>query len=362
MLVDKKHIERKAKMRKSRLLLAPAAMLAASVLALTGCAAAGESTAGSTSTESGSESDSSEADSGLLVYALLPQGSNSPYGTAYVPALQAKAAELGITLVVTNSEYDGDKQASECEVAIAAKPDGIILWPSIADSIRPCLEAAVAAGIPIWNSNSDVNPEDRELTYGYSGPNDYEMAAASARIMCELANGENIGVILVNGTAGNGVSISRKAGYQETLEAECPNAKVVADQPGNWSKEESQIAVSEMISSVGLANVKGFYGADDTMAVGAISALEARGLNPADYYVTGLGHTFLGNAALLAGTLSGTVFQSSAWDGENAVIGIYKAIKGETGLGRGDAGSVLYMPTPVVTRENVNVPEVAPTY
>jgi ribose transport system substrate-binding protein len=358
MLVPKEHRERKRKMRMSRLLLAPAAILTATVLALSGCAAAQDSAVDSTT----SEADGTEADSGLLVYALLPQGSNSPYGTAYVPALQAKAAELGITLVVTNSDYDGDKQASECEVAIAAKPDGIILWPSIADTIRPCLEAAVAAGIPVWNSNANVNPEDQALTYGYSGPNDYEMAAASARIMCELAAGEDIGVILVNGTAGNSVAAFRKAGYQETLESECPNAKVVADQPGDWSKEGSQIAVSEMISAVGIENVKGFYGADDTMAVGAIAALEARGLNAADFYVTGLGHTFLGHEALLAGTLDGTVFQSSAWDGENAVIGIYRAIMGETKLGRDDAGSVLYMPTPVVTSKNVNDPEVAPSY
>ena len=350
-------------MRKSRLVLAPAAMLAASALVLTGCAAEQEAATDSGSTNESSDSGSEEADSGYLVYALLPQGSNSPYGTAYVPALEAKAAELGIEVIVTNSEYDGDKQASECEVAVAAKPDGIILWPSIADSIRPCLEAANAAGIPIWNSNADVNPEDRALTHGYSGPNDYDMAAASARIMCDLADGEEIGVILVNGTAGNSVAAFRKAGYQETLESECPNAKVVADQPGNWSKEESQIAVSEMISAVGgIENVKGFYGADDTMAVGAIAALEARGLDASEFYVTGLGHTYLGNEALLAGKLDGTVFQSSAWDGENAVVGIYRAITGDTELGRDDEGSVLYMPTPVVTSENVDDPEVSPTY
>jgi ribose transport system substrate-binding protein len=63
------------------------------------------------------------------VYALLPQGNDQPYGTTYLPPMEAKAAELGINLTITNSEYDADKQASECEVAVAAQPDGIILWP-----------------------------------------------------------------------------------------------------------------------------------------------------------------------------------------------------------------------------------------
>jgi len=71
------------------------------------------------------------------VYALLPQGNDQAYGTTYLPPMEAKAAELGINLTITNSEYDGDKQASECEVAVAAQPDGIILWPAIADTIRP---------------------------------------------------------------------------------------------------------------------------------------------------------------------------------------------------------------------------------
>jgi ABC-type sugar transport system, periplasmic component len=157
-------------MRKSRLVLAPAAMLAASALVLTGCAA--EEAADSGSSDSGS-SDSGSSDAGddtLEVYALLPQGNDQPYGTTYLPPMQAKADELGINLTITNSEYDGDKQASECEVAVAAQPDGIILWPALADTIRPCLEAANAAGIPVWITNADVNPEDTDLTFGYSEP------------------------------------------------------------------------------------------------------------------------------------------------------------------------------------------------
>ncbi len=75
------------------------------------------------------------------VYALLPQGNDQPYGTTYLPPMQATADELGLNLTITNSQYDADKQASECEVAIAAEPDGIILWPAVADTVRPCLEA-----------------------------------------------------------------------------------------------------------------------------------------------------------------------------------------------------------------------------
>ena len=349
-------------MRKSRLVLAPAAMLAASALVLTGCAAEEEAATDSGSSDSGSSDSADAGDDTLEVYALLPQGNDQPYGTTYLPPMIAKAEELGINLTITNSEYDGDKQASECEVAVAAQPDGIILWPALADTIRPCLEAANNAGIPVWITNADVNPEDADLTYGYSGTDSYGQGAASAEMMCELAGGEEIGVIQINGLSGNSVATLRGNGFSETVAAECPNVSILAEQPGDWNKDDSQIAASEMLTAVGIENVQGLYAADDTMVAGGIAALEARGVDVESFYITSIGNTFLGNPLVKEGKLDGTVFQSSSWDGENAVVGIYRAITGDTQLGRDDDASVLYMPNPKVTIDNADDPEVAPEW
>lgn len=355
--------KKEAKMRKSRLVLAPAAMLAASALVLTGCAAAEEDAAtDSGSSDSSSDSSSDAGDDTLEVYALLPQGNDQPYGTTYLPPMQAKADELGINLTITNSEYDGDKQASECEVAVAAQPDGIILWPALADTIRPCLEAANNAGIPVWITNADVNPEDAGLTYGYSGTDSYGQGAASAEMMCELADGAEIGIIQINGLSGNSVATLRGTGFAETVAAECPNVSILAEQPGDWNKDDSQIAASEMLTAVGIENVQGLYAADDTMVAGGIAALEARGVDVESFYITSIGNTFLGNPLVKDGLLDGTVFQSSSWDGENAVVGIYRAITGDTQLGRDDDASVLYMPNPKVTIDNADSPDVAPEW
>lgn len=350
-------------MRKSRLSLV-GAMLAASALTLAACASDadtatdGDADTGGTTAEETTDT----GDTTYKVWALLPQGNDQPYGTTYLPPMQAKADELGIELTITNSEYDGDKQASECEVAVADQPDGIILWPALADTIRPCLEAAAAANIPVWITNADVNPEDAPLTYGYSGTDSYGQGAASAEMMCEFADGAEIGIIQINGLTGNSVATLRGAGFRETIAANCPNVTILAEQPGNWNKDESQIAASEMLTAVGVENVQGMYAADDSMVAGGIDALKARGLDPADFIITSIGNTFLGNPLVIAGELDGTVFQSSAWDGENAVVGIYRAMTGDTQLGRDDEGSVLYMPNPKVTIDNADDPAVAPEW
>ena len=344
-------------MRKSRLVLAPAVMLAVSALVLSGCAAAEETT-----TDAGSTTDSTEeveAAETYEVYALLPQGSDQAYGTFYVPAMEAAAAELGINLTITNSQYDGDKQASECEIAVAAKPDGIILWPAVGDAVRPCLEAAKAAGIPVTVTNSDLFDADKALSRGYSGPDTYGQGVSSAEIMCELVGDTAVSIIQLNGAAGNSTAIDRDNGFTDTVAANCPNVTILQEESTDWTKATAQQVASEMITAQGLENIGGIYAADDSIAAGAIAALESRGVVAADYFITSIGNTFLGNPLVISGSLDGTVFQSSSWDGENATRLMYAVLTGE--IAEGDR-EVKFMPSVKVTAGNAADADVAPEW
>jgi ribose transport system substrate-binding protein len=291
------------------------------------------------------------------VYALLPQGNDQPYGTTYLPPFEDTAAELGLNPTITNSQYDADKQASECEVAVAAKPDLIILWPAVGDTVRPCLEAAQDAGIPVTVTNSDVNPEDKELTAAYSGPDTYGQGVASAEIFCELAGDDEIGIIMVNGLTGNSTAIDREAGFEDTINEQCPNVTILARQPGNWNKDESQIAASEMITAVGAENIGGAYAADDTMVAGVIDAFKAQDIDPKPLIITSIGNTKLGNPLVKSGELDGTVFQSSSWDGEHAATVAHTILTDPP-----SERLVEFMPNVKVTAENADSPDVAPEW
>ena len=327
--------------------------------------AAGEDAAGDDGADGGADDGAEDAeeagadpdDAEFMVYALLPQGNDQPYGTTYLPPMEEAAAELGISLTITNSQYDADTQASDCEVAVAAQPDGIILWPAVGDTVRPCLQAANDAGIPVTVTNSDVNPEDEELTRGYSGPDTYGQGAASAELMCEFADGEDIGIIMINGLTGNSTAINRENGFEDTIDEQCSNVEILARQPGNWNADESQIAASEMITAVGAANIQGVYAADDTMVAGAIDALRARDIDPADLIITSIGNTFLGNPLVIDGSLDGTVFQSSSWDGENAVTLMHEVLTQDPG-----ERIVRFMPDVKVTIDNAEDPDVEPEW
>lgn len=344
-------------MRKSRLVLAPAALLSAAALVLTGCATEAEEPASNgSSTETATETET-EAET-FNVYALLPQGTDQAYGTTYLPPMEAAAAELGISLTITNSQYDADKQASECEIAVAAKPDGIILWPAVGDAVRPCLEAAAAAGIPVTVTNSDLFDADKELSAGFSGPDTYGQGVASAEIMCEIVGDAEVSIIQLNGSIGNSTAIDRDNGFTDTVAANCPNVTILDEQNTDWTKATAQQVASEMITAQGLENIDGIYAADDSIAAGAIAALEARGVDAADYFITGIGNTFMGNPLVAEGKLDGTVFQSSSWDGGNAVRLMHSVLTGAAGPDR----ELLLMPSVKVTLDNATDPSVAPEW
>jgi ribose transport system substrate-binding protein len=304
----------------------------------------------------GSDSAGSASDGGKKVYALLPQGTDQPYGTEYLKAMNAEADKEGIELTITNSQYDADKQASDCQVAVAAQPDLIILWPAVADTVRPCLERAKAAGIPVTVTNSDVKEEDKSLTAGYSGPDTYGQGASSAEIMCELADGKDVNILQIEGLTGNTTAINRKAGFEETIAESCPNVKIIASQPGDWNKDDSQTVTSEMLTAAGAQNVQGIYAADDTMVAGAIDALKSQGLDVEKMLITSIGNTKLGNPLVVNGELDGTVFQSSAWDGQNAVTLAAKVLDGE------EVEEDLFMPSVKVTEANATDAEVTPNW
>ncbi len=337
------------------------AFLAAAVLLLSACGgddddASDDSGDGAAADDGAADGDAAADGEGFEVFALLPQGNDQPYGTTYLPPMEAKADELGITLTITNSQYDADKQASECEVAVAAEPDLIILWPAVGDTVRPCLEAAKDAGIPVTVTNSDVNPEDKDLIEAYSGPDTYGQGQASAELMCEAADGADTGIIMVNGLTGNSTAINRRDGFVEHVEANCPNISILAEQPGDWNKDDSQIAASEMITAVGAENIQGVYAADDTMVAGAIDALKARDIDPSSLIITSIGNTFLGNPLVVSGELTGTIFQSSSWDGENAVVVAHNVLTGQA------VEENLFMPSVKVTADNADDPAVAPEW
>ena len=71
-------------------------------------------------------------------------------------AIEAKAAEDGVELIVNDAQRSADKQVQQVESFIAQKVDAIILNPCEVEASSPAVDKALAAGIPIVNVNSET--------------------------------------------------------------------------------------------------------------------------------------------------------------------------------------------------------------
>ena len=71
-------------------------------------------------------------------------------------AMEAKAKELGVRLIVNDAQRSAERQVQQVESFIAQKVDAIILNPCEVEASSPAVDKALAAGIPIVNVNSET--------------------------------------------------------------------------------------------------------------------------------------------------------------------------------------------------------------
>src|SRR5579885_2966478 len=71
-------------------------------------------------------------------------------------AMDAKAKELGVELIVNDAQRSAETQVRQVESFVAQKVDAIVLNPCEVEASSPAVEKALAAGIPIINVNSET--------------------------------------------------------------------------------------------------------------------------------------------------------------------------------------------------------------
>src|SRR5690606_529207 len=93
-------------------------------------------------------------------------------------------------------------------------------------------------------------------------------------------------VVIIEGPIGQSAQIARLEGNQKAL-AECPDVKVLEQQNANWSRAEAQTLMGNWLTSHP-GEINGVIGQNDEMALGAIEAIKAAGLNVGDFAIAGI--------------------------------------------------------------------------
>ena len=210
----------------------------------------------------------------LVIMTSLPS-MEFPFFVHMQKQLDQEARSIGgIKILSADGQNRVPKQTADVESAIIQGVDGIIISPIDVNAMAPALQQAIDAGIPVVTVDRYVGGVPG--IYAHVGADNVKGGEAQARLIMEqFPNGATI--VNLQGQPGASPAIDRNKGLHNILDGKS-KYKIVAEQTANWSRDQG-MSVTENIL-VGLSSPPDVINAaNDDMALGAMEAVKARGLN-----------------------------------------------------------------------------------
>lgn len=212
-----------------------------------------------------------KTDSKLIV--IITPSHDNPFFKAEAVGAEIKAKELGYQTLVLVHNDDVNKQNELFNLAISRKAAAIICDNAGADATIAPVKRAKDAGIPSFLIDREINATGIAIAQIVS--NNYQGAKLGAEEFVRLMGEEGIYVELVGKESDTNAGI-RSRGYHDVID-QYPDMKMVARQSANWSQTEAFTKMESIIQAH--RNIKGVICGNDTMAMGAIAALKAAGMD-----------------------------------------------------------------------------------
>lgn len=252
--------------------------------------------------------------------AIITPSHDNPFFKAEAVGAEAKAKELGYEALVLVHDDDANKQSELIDTAISRGAKAIILDNAGADASVAAVQKAKDAGVPSFLIDREINAQGVAVAQIVS--NNYQGAQLGAQEFVKLMGEKGDFVELVGKESDTNAGI-RSKGYHDVID-EFPEMKMVAQQSANWSQTEAFQKMETILQAN--PNIKGVISGNDTMAMGAIAALDAAGKK--DVIVVGFDGSNDVRDSIIAGGIKATVLQPAYAQAQMAVVQADEFIKG----------------------------------
>lgn len=261
--------------------------------------------------------------------------------------IENAAKENGASVQIEDGKNEVGTQLNQIQNFIASGVDAIIVNPVDTDATVSISDDAAAAGIPlIYVNRQPINVDMLPDNQAFVASNEVESGTYQTQEVCRLMGGKGK-VVVMMGELSNQAAIQRTKDIHDVIATpECSGLEVVAEQTAEWSRTKGNDLMTNWLSA-GIA-FDAVISNNDEMAIGAIQALKAAGRSMDDVIVAGIDATPDALAAMKAGDLDVTVYQSAVGQGQGAVETAVKLAKGE------DVDQKVWVPFELVTPENLD--------
>jgi ABC-type sugar transport system substrate-binding protein len=216
------------------------------------------------------------------VIGVSPLTTQHEYYIGYLNGIKKAAADRGVTVVISDPNWDVATQTSQIEDFVSQKVDAIICSPTNPQGIKPALVAAQAAGIPVLVEMTLIDG-----VYPLIGTDQYAGAYAAGKYAGEWA-------VKNNGGKGKAAlldypyfqnCLDRAKGYKEGLAAAAPNVQWVTAVDCKATMEGALKTAEDILQAHPDINI--MFGINGDSAKGAAAAYESAGTDPSKICVCG---------------------------------------------------------------------------
>ncbi|RVQ55276.1 substrate-binding domain-containing protein [Sinorhizobium meliloti] len=245
--------------------------------------------------------------------------SDSAFLTILRNGMQDQAAKLvGVTVQVEDAQNDASRQLDQVQNFVSSGVDAIIVVAVDGDSTPALTKMATDAGIPIVYANHPpADVDELPETAAFVGSNEIDSGTLETKEVCRLLGGKGAAYVLM-GPLNNHSSLTRTKDIHDVIATdECKGMSVIEEQSANWDRLEAANIMTNWLSTG--REFDAVIANNDEMAIGAIQAMKAAGVDMSKVVVGGIDATPDGLAAMAAGDLDVTVFQNAIAQGAAAM-------------------------------------------
>ncbi len=270
-----------------------------------------------------------------------------PFFVHMMNEIKAEAATLGVAIVESDGQNSTPKQTADVEAAVIQGLSGILISPTDVNAMAPAVQTAVENGVPVVTIDRRVDAVDGILAH--VGADNVKGGEAQGQwILDNFPDGATI--VNLQGQPGASPAIDRNQGVHNVLDGVDGYAFIV-EQTANFARDQG-LAVTESILAGLDSPPDVIVAANDDMALGAIEAVRAQGL---EGEIAILGFDALPEAlvAVRDGSLAGTVEQFPGGQSRQAMQILVDYLRD----GKAPAESVVLLTPIVITVDNIDAAE-----
>ncbi len=281
------------------------------ILAL-GMAACGKPAEEEKGTNEASNSDAKTV--GLVVSTL-----SNPFFVTLKDGAEAKASELGVNLIVLDSQNDPAKESSNVEDLLTKNVDVLLINPTDSDAVGNAVKMANGKNVPVITLDRGAN--SGEIVTHIASDNIAGGVLAGEFIIEQL--GENAKVVELEGIAGTNAARDRGEGFNTSLKG--TDILVVANQVADFDRVKGLEVMENILQAQ--PEIDAVFAHNDEMALGALTAIKSSGR---DILVVGFDATDDAVKSVEEGKLAATVAQQPTLIGSLGVENAVKILNGDT--------------------------------